>query len=43
MSIIKLTDTSNNKILVNLQNVTHIILSEDGSVIYTVKESDYHG
>jgi hypothetical protein len=41
MTIIKLTDTDNTEILVNFQNVTHVVPDKSGSTIYTIKESGY--
>ena len=42
MKIIKLTDSENQIILVNLGNVTHIVPDEkEGSILYTIKESGY--
>lgn len=42
MKMLKLTNSDNKKILVNFQNVTHVIPTDSGSVIYTIKESGYH-
>ena len=43
MKILKLTDTDNKVILINLDNVTHITPGDDdGSVIYTIKDSGYY-
>ena len=42
MKILKLTSSDNNQILVNFQNVTHATPTENGSIIYTIKEEGYH-
>jgi hypothetical protein len=42
MKILKLSNSDNQKILVNFQNVTHVTSTENGSVIYTIKEEGYH-
>lgn len=42
MKMSKLTISDNTKILVNFQNVTHVTPTENGSVIYTIKEEGYH-
>ena len=41
MKIIKLTDAENTEILVNFQNVTHATPDENGSTIFTTRESGY--
>jgi len=42
MKILKLTDSENQIILVNLGNITHIVPDDNnGSVMYTTKESEY--
>ncbi len=42
MKTLKLTTSDNKSILVNFQNVSHVSPTENGSVIYTVKESGYN-
>lgn len=42
MKIVKLTSSDHKRILVNFQNVTHVLPSENGSMIYTIKEEGYH-
>ncbi len=42
MKTLKLTTSDDKNILVNFQNVTHVVPTDKGSVIYTVRESGYH-
>ena len=42
MKTLKLTNSDNKNILVNFQNVSHVVPTDKGSVIYTVRESGYY-